>query len=257
MVSLLQTNTKHQSQNLYVMRFKSIITIVLVSFLSTQLFAQGPVRLSDDTTTKSFDYSGYSRLDVASDFNVNVSLGQGDAITVNANSNLMEYVEVYKEENTLFFRLKKNTWFKGKMVLDVTLSTDMITEYNASSDAVITLNTPLKTDTAKINCKGDAIFKGDLTVDTLVVNAKSDAQVKVNGSAKTMVANLKSDSEFKNKDFTVQDLTIALNGDSMAVVTVTNTLDAQANGDSELRYAGNPSKVKQSARGDSDIKAIR
>ncbi|MFT5893032.1 MAG: hypothetical protein ACI9Y7_003151, partial [Dokdonia sp.] len=37
----------------------------------------------------------------------------------------------------------------------------------------------------------------------------------------------------------------------------TNTLDATANGDSELRYAGNPSKVRQSSRGDSDIKAIK
>ncbi len=222
-----------------------------------QAFAQKPVKLSSDTTTKSFDYSGYTKLDVASDFHVNISLGQQDAITVNANSNLMEYVHIYKEGNTLFLRLKKNTWFKGKMVLDVTLTTDMINYYNASSDAVVTLNTPLKTETVHINCKGDAIFKGNITANTLIVNAKSDAQVKVTGSAKTMTANLKSDSEFKNKDFTVQDLKIVLNGDSEAVVTVTNTLDAVASGDSELRYAGNPSKVKQSSKGDSDITAIR
>lgn len=222
-----------------------------------QAFAQKPVKLSSDTTTKSFDYSGYTQLDVSSDFHVNVTLGQEDAITVNANSNLMEYVHIYKEGNTLFLRLKKNTWFKGKMILDVTLSTNMITDYNASSDAIVILDTPLKADTVRISCKGDAVFKGAITANTLLVNAKSDAQIKITGSAKTMNANLKSDSEFKNRDFTVQDLTIILNGDSEAVVTVTNTLDASASGDSELRYAGNPSKVRQSARGDSDITAIR
>ncbi|SNS30024.1 head GIN domain-containing protein [Dokdonia pacifica] len=239
------------------MTFKSIITIVLVSFLSMQAFAQKPVKLSSDTTTKSFDYSGYTQLDVASDFHVNVSLGQQDAITVNANSNLMEYVNIYKEGNTLFLRLKKNTWFKGKMILDVQLSTNMITDYNASSDAIVILNTPLTSDTVRINCKGDAVFKGNITADTLLVNAKSDAEIKITGSAKKMTANLKSDSEFKNRDFKVQDLKIVLNGDSEAVVTVTNTLDAIASGDSELRYAGNPSKVKQIAKGDSDITAIK
>lgn len=239
------------------MKSKSIIICILAIFIGTQVYAQKPVKLSSDTKTKSFDFSNYTKLDVASDFHVNVTLGQQDAITVKANSNLMDYVKVYKEGNTLFLRLKKNTWFKGKMVLDVDLSTKMITDYAASSDAVVILNTPLKTDKVHISCKGDAIFKGALHVNSLVVQAKSDAQVKVTGSAKTMTADLKSDSEFKNRDFTVNDLTISLNGDSQATVTVTKSLNATANGDSELRYAGNPAKVKQSARGDSDISAIR
>ncbi|MEP0263498.1 head GIN domain-containing protein [Dokdonia sp.] len=240
------------------MRSKSIIVFILAIFIGTNAIAQLRVKLSSDIITKSFDFSNYTKLDVASDFKVNVNLSQGNEdITVKANSNLMQYVTVYKEGNTLFLRLNKNTWFKGKMVLDVAISTAMITDYTASSDAVVMLQTPLTTDTARIDCKGDAIFEGVLNVDTLIVRAKSDAQVKVSGSAKTMKADLKSDSEFKNKDFTVNDLTISLNGDSQAIVTVTNTLNATANGDSELRYAGNPSKVQQRSRGDSDITAIK
>lgn len=240
------------------MKSKSIIVFMLALFIGTSVIAQVRVKLSSDTTTKSFDFSDYTKLDVASDFKVNVNLSEGnETITVKANSNLMQYVTVYKEGSTLFLRLKKNTWFKGKMILDVAISTAMITDYTASSDAVVTLQTPLTTDTVRIDCKGDAIFEGVLQVNTLIVHAKSDAQVKVSGSAKTMTADLKSDSEFKNKDFTVNDLTISLNGDSQAIVTVTNTLHATANGDSELRYAGNPSKVQQRSRGDSDITAIK
>ncbi len=240
------------------MKSKSIIVCILAIFIGTSLIAQQQVKLTSDTTTKSFNFSEYSKLDVASDFNVNVTLAAGEeAITVKANRNLMDYVTVYKEGNTLFLRLKKNTWFKGKMILDVAISTAIITDFAASSDAIVTLNTPLTTDTVRIDCKGDAVFKGTIHVDTLSLNAKSDAQIKLSGSAKKMTANLKSDSEFKNIDFTIQDLTISLSGDSEARVTVTNMLDANASGDSELRYAGNPSKVRQSARGDSDIKAIK
>jgi hypothetical protein len=239
------------------MKSKPIIVFILAMFIGTNLIAQ-QVKLSSDTTTKSFDFSGYTKLNVTDDFNVNVTLSEGkEAITVKANSNLMDYVAVYKEGNTLFLKLKKNTWFKGKMILDVSISTKMITDFAASGDAIVTLNTPLTTDTVHIDCKSDAVFNATINVDTLVLNAKSDAQIKLSGSAKTMKAHLKSDSEFKNIDFTIQDLTISLSGDSEAIVTVTNTLDATANGDSELRYAGNPSKVRQSSRGDSDIKAIK
>ena len=239
------------------MKSKSIIVCILTIFIGTHLTAQ-QVKLSSDTTTKSFDFSDYSKLDVASDFNVNLTLAAGEeAITVKANSNLMDYVAVYKEGNTLFLRLKKNTWFRGRMILDVDISTAMITDFAASSDAIITLNTPLTTDTVRIDCKGDAIFKGTVTANNLSINGKSDAKITLSGAANTMTMNLKSDSEFVNKEFTVQNLTVTLSGDSKATLTVTDLLDATASGDSELRYAGNPSKVRQSSRGDSDIKAIK
>ncbi|WP_299211250.1 head GIN domain-containing protein [uncultured Dokdonia sp.] len=239
------------------MKSKSIIFFILAIFIGTNVIAQ-QVKLSSDTTTKSFDFSDYSKLDVASDFKVNVTLSsKKEAITVTTNSNLMDYVTVYKEGNTLFLRLKKNTWFKGRMVLDVAISTAMITDFTASSDAIITLNTALTTDTVRIDCKGDAVFKGIVTAKTLFINGKSDAKITLSGAANTMTMNLKSDSEFINKDFTVQNLTVSLAGDSKATLTVTNMLDATASGDSELRYAGNPSKVKQSSRGDSDIRAIK
>ncbi|MFC4636114.1 head GIN domain-containing protein [Dokdonia ponticola] len=239
------------------MKSKSIIVCILTIFIGTHLTAQ-QVKLSSDTTTKSFDFSDYSKLDVASDFNVNLTLAAGEeAITVKANSNLMDYVAVYKEGNTLFLRLKKNTWFRGRMILDVDISTAMITDFAASSDAIITLNTPLTTDTVRIDCKGDAIFKGTVTANNLSINGKSDAKITLSGAANTMTMNLKSDSEFVNKEFTVQNLTVTLSGDSKATLTVTDMLDATASGDSELRYAGNPSKVRQSSRGDSDIKAIK
>lgn len=240
------------------MKSKSIIVCILAIFIGTSLIAQQQVKLTSDIITKSFDHSGYSKLDVASDFNVNITLSsKEESITVNANSNLMDYVTIYKEGNTLFLRLKKNTWFKGKMTLDVAISTVMITDFAASSDAIVTLNTPLTTDTVRIDCKGDATFNGTVTANTLVINAKSDAKITLSGAANTMTMNLKSDSEFINKEFAAKNLTVALSGDSKAMLTVTNMLDATASGDSELRYAGNPSKVRQSSRGDSDIKAIK
>lgn len=235
-----------------------ILIFMLTLFVATPVFAQQKVKLSSDIITKSFEFSEYSKLDVSSDFNVNVTLSsREESITVNANSNLMDYVSIYKEGDTLFLRLNKNTWFTGKMTLDVAISTAMITDYTASSDAMITLKTPLTTDRVRIHCKGDALFKGNVTANTLWVNGKSDAKIQLSGMANTMTMYLKSDSEFINKEFTVQNLTVSLAGDSKATLTVTKILDATASGDSELRYAGSPSKVTQSSRGDSDIKAIR
>jgi len=63
----------------------------------------------------------------------------------------MDYVTVYKGENTLFVQLKKNTWFQERTILDVDISTAMITDFATSSDAIITLNTPLTTDTVCID----------------------------------------------------------------------------------------------------------
>lgn len=239
------------------MKPKSILTLCLVILMSTLSFGQKRVTLSSDTTTKSYNFSDYTTLDVASDFEVNVNFSSSDAIKVTANSNLMEYVNIYKEGNTLYLRLKKNMWFKGRMVLDVDVNTPIVTDFVAVADAIINLNSPLQTERASLTLKSDAVFKGKINVDKLFVNATSDAQIELLGSAKDMTGNFRSDSEFDNKDFKVENLTIDLRGDSEVTVTVTRSLNATASGDSELRYAGNPEKVKQSARGDADIVSIR
>lgn len=258
------------------MNLKITFITCLLLISSHSIFSQGRITLSSETTTKSLDFSNYSAIDVASDFHVNVNFSKSqEELSVTANANLMDRVHIYKENNTLYFRLKSNTNTRGKMILDVALTTASLNSYTGSSDAVITVNDLTKDQSVQVTLKSDAIFNGDITAEQLRIDlrsdaemngtvtvmdaeieARSDAKVNINGSIERLHANLSSDSELKNRDLVIKDLRIKLSGDSNAWVRATNSLDATASGDSTLRFAGNPKIIKQRATGDADIISV-
>lgn len=251
-----------------------IAFIACLFFVTSQsIYAQRGIVLSKETTTKSYDYSNYTEIDVASDFHVNVDFSTSqETISVTANANLMDRVHIYKEGSTLYFRLKSFTNTRGKMILNVNLTTAALDSFIGSSDAVITVKDPINAKLVNISLRSDAIFDGDiqaqqlrvdlrsdavmnskLDVEQANITARSDAKANVSGTIKQLDADLSSDSELKNRDLVIEDVRIQLSGDSDAWVRATKTLDATASGDSVLRYAGNPTIIKQRATGDADI----
>jgi len=133
----------------------------------------------------------------------------------------------------------------------------MIDEFKVASDAAVILKNPLITSTVRMDLRGDSVFKGTLEAEKLELTARSDSELYLQGTVNTMTAMLSGDSELKAKALVVQDLKIELNGDSDARITVQNSLDACARGDSDLQYKGNPKVIRKQVRGDSDIIQIQ
>jgi len=239
-------------------RMKFLLTTLFVFVMLTGGLAQKHIKLSDEILNKDFTYTNFDALDVASDFNVTINFSNGPStIKVTANENLMDQVSVTKTGNTLVLRLKNNLWLKGHVVLDVYITAPMIDEYKVASDAAVILKNPLITSTVRMDLRGDSVFKGTLEAEKLELTARSDSELYLQGTIRTMTATLSGDSELKAKALVVQDLKIELNGDSDTRITVQNTLDACARGDSDLYYKGNPKIIYKKVRGDSDITQIR
>ncbi len=238
------------------MNSKSIFLTAFILFINLSLVAQKRFNLSKETTTTSYNFDGYTQLDIASDFEVELNFSDTkEEITLETNSNLLEFIDITKKGNTLVFRMEDGLWnMKGNLILKVNITTrPIINKFNLSSDAVVKVNDPLTQDSLELNLKSDSTLSADIKVNSLMVNAKSDAVVTLSGIANSMKAALSSDSQLKADNLTIQDVKIKLASDSKAEINVTGSLDANASGDALLRYSGNPSKVNKKASGDAEI----
>ncbi|NER16634.1 head GIN domain-containing protein [Spongiivirga citrea] len=237
--------------------FSLFICALLFSF-NTQ--AQKITNLSRSTSTKTFEFDNYDAIDVSDDFKLTVSFSSKNSpITVEANDNIIQYVDVYKEGSTLYFRLKKRlgyTSWRGNLILRASLTTTNIDAFYVSSDATVELTNTLSNSNLSLNIKGDGVFNGKLNVDNFELNAKSDAQVNILGKVATMKAYLSSDAQLKARDLVVNDLEIELKSDSQARIQVRNTIDAYATSDASLRYLGNPKVLRSKATGDAHIRSM-
>lgn len=238
---------------------KSIVpfSILLALFITAPTLAQKKrIKLDSQTSAQQFNVGDYTAIAASSDFEVEVYFSNNkQSVEVEANNNLMEFVEAYVKNNTLYLETEKGLYTKGRMILKATVyASPDVNSFKASSDAKITVTDRITADDVTIRLSSDAVFYGEIASNSLDFAASSDAVADINGSVQSMNAKLSSDSQLDGDDLQVEDLVIRLNGDSVAEVNASKSLDAAANGDSMLKYSGNPKIIQLSARGDSDIK---
>ncbi len=237
------------------MKRKIFVSLSLIICTVLAVSAQKRIQLDSETTTTTYDFSGYDTIEVSGDFKVDLTVdSSSNSFTLEANRNLMEYVDITQEGKTLKLDLK-NLWnARGKMILDATISTTgMVDTYWLSGDAVVNVSNALKADAISLNLKGDSVLKADIDANDLNLQAKSDSAITLSGSVTTLDARLSSDSLLKGKELTISNADINLSGDSQAWIVATSSLSAVASGDSVLRYSGNPEVKKSVSTGDSEI----
>lgn len=255
------------------MKFLQALPICFILLASFSIHAQNRIQLSSETASKSFSFSDYTAIDVASDFKVNVGFSTNEeSLVVTANDNLLDRVNIYQKGKTLYFRLEPKTNTRGRMILDVELTTAMLHSFVGSSDAIIVVKNTIKHNKVDLSLRSDAQFTGDIEAKSLRIDASSDAQINskvtvkdcdlkaksdaiinLDGTIGRLYASLSSDSQFKNRNLSIEDVNIKMSGDSQAWIRITNSLEATASGDSVLKYAGNPRLINRRVTGDAKI----
>lgn len=245
---------------------------------------QETVWVSEEVSTKSYDFENITALQVATDFNAYVTFSETqERVEIEANDNLFKRMDVYMEGNKLVVKLENNIRVKGRETLNLYITTNNISWFKASSDAAIFLENPLNTNNVYIDLSSDAHFIGDIVVDDFelraesdsdaelyleatnayldlssnayldgettienaVVRLSSDATVDVLGNVDHMDAVLSSDAELKGFGLHVNDLEVELSSDSEAYLTVFETIDIVASSDGRLYYKGDAEVIRQ------------
>lgn len=242
------------------------------------------IRVSDEISTRDYDFGTVTALNVATDFKAYVTFSETEeSIQIRANDNLFDRIRIYKEGGRLTVKLRNNLNIKGKETLQLYITMPEIRDYRASSDAAIYLDDALVADKVTLDLSSDAYFEGDITTNDFELRASSDANAdifldadrtymnlssgaKVDGEVQTedatlkltsdsvidligtmdqLKASLSSDSELRDYGLQIQDLEIELSSDSDAYLSVSRTIDVEASSDARLFYKGDAEIVRQ------------
>lgn len=233
-------------------------SIIIISTLILGIFLQACdkeiIKPSSEIVTKEYDFSKFTSLDVANDFKVYVNFSdEAEKVSVEVNENLMEHVVVGMNNGILEIRLKNNVNINGKETLNAYVSAAMINDFQASGDVEIFLQDKLATKNVSIKLSGDSKFDGVLETTSLNANLKGDSYLTLVGSADSLDINLSGDSKIERYDFTVKNLKIDLKGDSEGYLSVTESIDIKARGDSNLYYKGDATIINEDLSGDSKL----
>jgi hypothetical protein len=216
--------------------------VVAISVIVTVLVLEGlPGRLvgSGNLETETYTFSDFNEVEISSAFEFEIEQSNSYSIEVTVDDNVMEYVRVSQDGQTLKIGLKTATWF-GPVTLQASVTMPELGGLEVSGASRGTVSGFSSTEDLAIKVSGASRVTGDITAGDVDFDISGASSVELDGSANDIVADVSGASSLKLDDFAVSNANVDLSGASSGTINLDGRLDADLSGASRLWYIGEP-----------------
>jgi len=239
-----------------------IVAVLVVALLASGLLVGcqgGVVKGSGKLKTETFNFSDFARVDVSSAFEVEIAQSGSYSISITADDNLFEYIQVTKEGEILKIGLKTlitlgPATLEAKVTMPELRGLDLsgatrgnVSGFSSTENLDIEVSgasslnlVDISAGDAKFNVSGASKVTGDITTGDAEFDVSGASTVQLEGSASDIVAKAGGASRVKLAGFTVNNANVNLSGASTGTVNLAGRLDADLSGASKLSYIGEP-----------------
>jgi hypothetical protein len=235
------------------------LTTILVLFLSVQLshaqwFGNKKVRGNGDVITKTFKTGDYDHIAVNNSLSVELIEGEEGVIKVEAESNIMEHLEIELKGDRLKVGIENGVNISTRKGIKVWVPVKTISGVSLAGSGDIHSDLILRNPKMSISVAGS----GDITLhtesETLKANVAGSGDLKLKGRTEQFDASVAGSGDIAAFDLKANnvDASVAGSGD-ISVFCNGGNLSASIVGSGDLRYKGTTSNIKKSIMGSGDI----
>ena len=211
---------------------------------------------SGNIVTEEESVTDFDRIDVSHSFQVDIRQGNTYSVIVRVDDNIVEYLRVVKEDNTLVIGLDPSA-SSNYSLQNVTMEADVtmpsLTGLEASGASEITVNGFASFETLNVGLSGSSSLEGDIEVGNARFHVSGASDVDLSGSAQDLTVDCSGSSDVYLADFAVTDANVDASGASEVAVNVTGRLDADTSGSSTVYYTGDPTLGRIDSSGSSSV----
>lgn len=237
---------------------KKVLMIVL-AFVSITVNAQRWETVKGNGVTKkeTRTVNDYTSLASSGSMDVQISYGNSNSIIVEADENLLPYIETTVEDGKLLIRSKKNINInsRSKMVVYVTMnritSLQLSGSGNINGEGAFTNNG--KTIIG-ISGSGNIKLKFDSFKELeLAIAGSGNMDLKSGNSTNSISAAISGSGNIDCADFGTNDVDARISGSGNVKVFVSGDIDAKISGSGNVFYKGNASNISSRSSGSGKV----
>jgi len=194
---------------------------------------------------KEFELSNFEHIAINNLMEATIVQSDEFKIVVNTNENVIEYLELNVEDNTLNLKMKSGIFYKG-VICKATVYMPKLNKIELSGIAKINIE-KFRTEEISLDLYGNTRFKGDIDVKKLLVQSSGSVRhstgnikLELKGSAAYANVQMSGESVLTGKDLTVKVLELDSKGPSKITLGVTDSIKGELEGASKVIYYGNP-----------------
>jgi len=160
-------------------------------------------------------------------------------MNVTADDNIMEYVQVSQDGQTLKIGLRTGTWL-GPVTLRASVTMPQLSDLDVSGASRGTVSGFSSTEDLAITVSGASRVTGDIVAGNVEFDIGGASTIQLEGYANDMIADVSGASSLKLDDFTINNADVDFSGASSGTINLNGRLDADLSGASKLWYIGEP-----------------
>jgi len=216
--------------------------VVVVAVVCTVLVLEGwPRGLvgSGNLETETYAFTDFTEVEISSAFEFEIEQSGSYSINVTADDNIMEYVHVSQDGQTLKIGLSRATWL-GPVTLRASVTMPQLSDLTISGASRGTVSDFSSAEDMAITVSGASRVTGDIVAGNVDFGISGASTIELEGSASDMDANVSGASSLKLDDFIVNNADVDFSGASSGTINLNGRLDADLSGASRLWYIGEP-----------------
>ncbi|MBN2571663.1 MAG: DUF2807 domain-containing protein [Ignavibacteriales bacterium] len=199
-------------KNLFFNFSKKVIAFFLFSVL-----------LLNAQTTKDFDISDFSKIDLSGAFNVNITQGTSPKLLAKGDKDDLEFIEIKVEYGTLYISLK------DRCELDDDIKLEIITK-----------------ELNELECSGaNEVEISDLNTNKFDLDISGACEVTIDGKTNEFNVDASGATDLNAKNFISEKVTLDVSGASDCSVYASDYLEVDISGVGNVDYYGDPEEVKE------------
>jgi hypothetical protein len=207
-------------------RWRSIVVLIAtVAMLTACSVTTG----SGNVVSESRTVSGFTKIDLSGAGDVIIEQNGTEALTIEAEDNLIPKLTSEVVNGTLRLGEKSNLTIHLTKPVTYRVSMKDVSGLMISGSGTVTAST--------------------ITAPSLAVDLSGSGKITVGGTVEQQDLKISGSGEYRAKDLQTKVASAEISGSGNATVTVSDKLDAQLSGSGQLTYYGNPPQVTREVSG--------
>ena len=233
------------------------IFVLLLTTISLNTFATcETIKGNGNLKKETRNASGYTGIELQGSMDVQIDYGSSNSITVEADENLLPYIETEVENGNLKIRQKKGFNLKSKNKLIVHASLTKLTNIGLSGSGNILGTGDFsnnKKTIIKLSGSGN-IGLGVADISELDVAISGSGNINIKGSQSNIISVAISGSgNLDCSNFATNDVLARVSGSGNIRVNAAKSIDARVSGSGNIYYKGAVTNLSMKASGSGKI----
>lgn len=217
----------------------SIIVLTVIIGIGCR-FAGKQVKGNEQVTTENRQVGGFTGVSSYGSFDVYVSVGTPAAVKIEAESNLLPYIETYIDGNTLKIDTRDEVWLRPRRTIKVYITAPRFRTIHSNGSGDIIGQTPIS-DSSKLDLRvaGNGHVNLDVDAPEVVADLTGNGGIQLKGQSKYFDCSLTGNGNLKAFDLMAEETRVKILGNGDAEVYASVKLDVTVGGNGNVHYKGN------------------